>query len=235
VPRIRAEAVVFDYGLTLVTFAFPRDELVVAMDGVRGLLGPGAPSAESLVEDVLLPLDAGLSALDGLDEVDYHAYFADGWRRAGFDLDAGTLYRILDAEQRCWDGAARLVPDAVPTLDALRGRGVKVGLCSNAPFPPEMIRRQLDHVGVAARADAIVLSSDVGRRKPAPEIYRAVLDALGTPAARTLFVGDQAAEDYDGPRRVGMPAVLCTAHARHAPPPGVPTVPRLQSVLETVA
>lgn len=232
---MRAAAVVFDYGLTLVTFDFPRPELVHAMEQARPWLGPGAPAAEQLVDDVLLPLDRGLSTLGGLDEVDYLAYFRAGWRAKGFDLSADTLYRILDREQRCWDGAARLVPDALPTLEALRGQGVKTGLCSNAPFPPEMIRRQLAHVGVAQRTDAIVLSSEVGRRKPAPEIYRATLEALQTPPGDALFVGDQAAEDYDGPRAVGMRAVICTAHARSTPPPGVPTVAAIRDVLELVA
>lgn len=232
---MRPVAVVFDYGLTLVTFDFPRRALVDAMRDARAWLGPDAPPAETLVDDVLIPLDEGLAGLDGLDEVDYLAYFAEGWRAKGFDLDAGTLYRILDAEQRCWDGAARLVPDALPTLDALRARGVKTALCSNAPFPPDMIRRQLTHVGVAQRTDAIVLSSEIGRRKPAPEIYRTVLGALGAPAGRTLFVGDQQAGDYDGPRAAGMRAVICTAHARTAPAPGVPTIPRLRDVLELAA
>jgi HAD superfamily hydrolase (TIGR01509 family) len=232
---MRPVAVVFDYGLTLVTFSFPRDELVVAMERARAWMEPGAPTAASLVDDVLLPLDAGLAAFDGLDEIDYLAYFEEGWRRAGFDLPRDTLYRILDLEQDCWDGAARPAPDALGTLEELRKRGIKVGLCSNAPFPPEMIRRQLGRLGVAERTDAIVLSSEVGKRKPAPEIYAATLAALDAPAERTLFVGDQEVEDYDGPRRAGMRAVICTALARHAPGRGVPTIDHLGAVLELAA
>jgi HAD superfamily hydrolase (TIGR01509 family) len=232
---MRPLAVVFDYGLTLVTFSFPRDELVSAMERARTWIGPEAPPAATLVDDVLLPLDAGLSGLNGLDEIDYLAYFEDGWRQAGFDLPRETLYRILDLEQACWDGAARPAPDALPTLEELRRRAVKVGLCSNAPFPPEMIRRQLRRLGVADRTDAIVLSSEVGKRKPAPEIYAAALAALHAPPERTLFVGDQQAEDFDGPRRAGMEAVICTAFARQAPAPGVPTIDHLGAVLDVVA
>ena len=33
-------------------------------------------------------------------------------------------------------------------------------------------------------------------------------------AAETLHVGDRVLEDYEGPRRLGMQAVLCTALAR---------------------
>ncbi|HYZ00710.1 MAG TPA: HAD family hydrolase [Candidatus Binatia bacterium] len=228
-------AVLFDYGLTLVTFRFPRAELVNAMEQVRPWLGPDAPPAETLVDDVLLPIDWGLAGFDGcLDEVDYLDFFDRGWRRAGFEVPRDTLYRILDAEQRCWDEAATPAPDALATLDGLRARGVRTGICSNAPFPPEMVRRQLCGKGITQRADAVVLSSDVGRRKPAPELYEAALQALGVPAADTLYVGDKVREDFEGPRAAGMRAVLCTALARHDPPADVPTIARLEELLQWI-
>src|SRR5579884_1185289 len=203
-------AVLFDYGLTLVTFSFPRRELLAALEEVRPWLGAGAPDAATLLRDVLEPLDAGLATL-GEDEIDYLDYFARGWRRAGFDLPRDTLYRILDLEQRCWDGAARLAPDA--------------------PFPPEMLHRQLRRLGLAERVDAAVFSSEIGRRKPAPELYRAALERLGVAPDETLYVGDRLLEDYEGPRRLGMPAVLCTALAREPAPAGVPTIARLSELI----
>jgi putative hydrolase of the HAD superfamily len=78
--------------------------------------------------------------------------------------------------------------------------------------------------------DAVVFSSEVGRRKPAPELYLAALDRLGVPAAEALYVGDRVAEDYDGPRRVGMRAVVCTALARRPVGEGVPTIARLEDL-----
>jgi HAD superfamily hydrolase (TIGR01509 family) len=228
-------AVLFDYGLTLVTFRFPRSELVTAMEDVRPWLGPDAPPAETLVDDVLLPIDRGLAEFDGcLDEVDYLDFFDRGWRRAGFEVPRDTLYRILDVEQRCWDGAATPAPDALATLDGLRARGVRTGVCSNAPFPPEMVRRQLCGKGITQRTDAVVLSSEVGRRKPAPELYEAALEALGAEAGETLHVGDKVREDFEGPRAVGMRAVLCTALARHEPPPDVPTIVHLEELLQWI-
>ena len=78
--------------------------------------------------------------------------------------------------------------------------------------------------------DAVVFSSDVGRRKPAPEVYRAALDALGVDARHVLFVGDRVREDYEGPRAAGMRAVIFTAHAEEPPPYGVPAVASLKEV-----
>jgi HAD superfamily hydrolase (TIGR01509 family) len=90
-----------------------------------------------------------------------------------------------------------------------------------------MMRRQLETNGITQLVDAVVFSSEVGRRKPAPEVYRAAVDAIGTESERTLFVGDRVREDYDGPRAQGMRAVIVTAHARELPPDGVPTITSL--------
>jgi putative hydrolase of the HAD superfamily len=81
--------------------------------------------------------------------------------------------------------------------------------------------------GIADRVDAIVFSSETGRRKPAPELYEAALAAIDTKADRTLFVGDRVREDYEGPRALGMRAVIVTAHADEPPPDGVPTIKSL--------
>lgn len=230
-------AVLFDYGLTLVTFAYPRAELLAAMEGVRPWLGPGAPDAETLVRKVLEPLEEDLE-VQREDEVDYLALYERAWRRAGLDVPRETLVRILDVEQRCWDAAVHPAPDALETLERLRARGLRTAIASNAPFPPDLLHRQLRVNGFEQRVDAAVFSSEVGRRKPAPELYLAALDRVGVPAAEALYVGDRVVEDYDGPRRLGMRAVLCTALARRRIPDGVPTIARLadlEGLLEPAA
>ena len=40
-------------------------------------------------------------------------------------------------------------------------------------------------------------------------------------------MGDRYTEDYEGPRKLGMRAVLCTALAREQPPQGVPAIASL--------
>jgi HAD superfamily hydrolase (TIGR01662 family) len=226
VPR----AVLFDYGLTLVSFSYPREELLRVLEEVQRWLGPGSPEPARLMREVLEPLEDGLDSF-GEEEVDYMEYYETAWRRAGLELPRETLWRILDLEQRCWDRSARLAPGALETLAALRGRGFRLGIASNAPFPPEMLHRQLRVNGIAQAVDVAVFSSEVGRRKPAPDLYRAALDRLGVEPSETLHVGDKVLEDYEAPRRLGMQAVLCTALARTPPPAGVPTISRLSELL----
>jgi HAD superfamily hydrolase (TIGR01549 family) len=224
------DGVLFDYGRTLVTFAYPTDDLLAVLREFRprieAALGVEAPEAETILKEVLLPLEEYVESMSE-DEVDYLDVYRETWHRAGVRVPDELLHEILDAEQRCWDRAVRFVPEARDALIELERRGVRRGICSNAPFPPEMMRRQLESNGISNLVDAVVFSSEIGRRKPAPEVYRAALDAIGTPAERTLFVGDRVREDYEGPRAAGMRAVIVTAHAAETPPDGVPTIRNL--------
>ena len=222
--------VLFDYGRTLVTFRYPTRDLLRVLDEFRpriaGALGVPAPEAETIVEDVLLPLEEYIASMSE-DEVDYMDVYRDTWSRAGLVLPDDLLHEILDAEQQCWDRAVEVDADAVQILAWLRERGIKCGVCSNAPFPPEMMRRQVSSNGITELVDAIVFSSEVGRRKPAPEVYLAAIDAIGTEPEQTLFVGDRVREDYEGPRAVGMRAVVLTAHAEDESRDGVQTIASL--------
>jgi putative hydrolase of the HAD superfamily len=227
------DAVLFDYGRTLVTFAYPTDDLLELLRGFRSriakALAKPAPTAEAILKDVLLPLEEQIASTS-LDEVDYLHVYRAAWQRAGLKLPEELLLEIFDAEQLCWDRAVRVDPDALQVLSWLGAHGFKRALCSNAPFPPEMMQRQVDGNGIGELVDAVVFSSHVGRRKPAPEIYLSALNALRVTPDRALFVGDREREDYEGPRAVGMSALICTAHATELPPAGIPTIASLSDL-----
>lgn len=227
------DGVLFDYGQTLVTFAFPRDELLEVIRNflptIEEALGGPAPSPEVLLEDVFMPLEEYVSSTSE-DEVDWLDVFKASWERAGLSLPDGLLYEMADAEQLCWDRIVEVDPETVNVLASLRDRGVKLALCSNAPFPPEMMRRQVATNGVGQLMDSVVFSSMVGKRKPAAEMYRAALDAIGLTAKRALFVGNRVREDYEGPRAIGMRAVIYTAHNAEMPPEEIPTISSLRDL-----
>ncbi len=56
--------------------------------------------------------------------------------------------------------------------------------------------------------DAVTFSYLVGHAKPEPAIYAKVMDSLGLPAERILFVGDSVSADFDGPSMAGMASML---------------------------
>ena len=237
---MRLEAIVFDYGLTLVSFSYPAAALLEVMDEIRPWLGPRPPSAAWLLENVLVPLEDDLKEFSeaakrvqqSLEEIDYLDLYDRAWRRAGLTLARDVQYKILDLEQQCWDRSVEVAPGAFETLAALRSRGILTGIASNAPFPTEMMRRQLAHTGLDSQMDGIVFSSEIGWRKPATQLYAAILDQLGVQAGAALYVGDRVVEDHDGPLRAGMRAVICTQLTRSGPPPGIPTISHLTELAE---
>lgn len=230
----RTEGVLFDYGRTLVTFTpYPKTGLLDVVREFRPrierALGVPAPAAESILEQVLEPLEQYVES-QSEDEVDYVDVYRRTWHAAGLRLPDELLHEILDAEQQVWDRSVRVDPEAQRVLGWLQDHGIKRGICSNAPFPPAMMRRQMRSNGIDQMVDAIVFSSEVGKRKPSAELYRAALSAIGTRAEKTLFVGDRVREDYEGPRAIGMRAVILTAHATEPPPDGVPAIASLAAL-----
>jgi putative hydrolase of the HAD superfamily len=96
------------------------------------------------------------------------------------------------------------VPDA---LEALRRRGLRLGVISNwDPRLPEVLER----LGLAPLFDSLVYSSAVGAEKPDRRIFEAALRSLGVEAGEALHVGDGRLEDVEGAQAVGMHAVHLT-------------------------
>jgi len=118
------------------------------------------------------------------------------------------LGRFLDAEHAAWRPARALAADAHALLESLRARGLRLAIVANTwPDSPRAVRRELDELGVATRVDVVVLSGEVGTRKPAPAIFEQALAALDVDAADALFVGDRLVDDLQGAAGVGMRTV----------------------------
>ena len=135
------EAVVFDYGRTLVTFEYPAAELAAVVERFRPAIaratGMPAPAAEEMMRRILLPLEELVDS-PAHEEVSYLDVFGAAWRRAGLALPDSLLYDILDAEQLVWDAAACVDTAGLQVLSWLGANGFKRAVCSNAPFPPSM-------------------------------------------------------------------------------------------------
>jgi putative hydrolase of the HAD superfamily len=96
-------------------------------------------------------------------------------------------------------------PEAAAVLETLARRGRALALASNYDYRLRSVALGLPELRAAR---TLVISSEVGWRKPAPEFFAAVSSALRLPAERILFVGDDRANDFDGARAAGMRAVL---------------------------
>ena len=100
----------------------------------------------------------------------------------------------------------RLDNDAIGVLQKLRGR-YKLGLVSNFGIP-ECGKELLERFGLKEYLDVVVISGEVNRRKPSPEIFEKALRALRVPASKAVFVGDMIELDVKGPKSVGIRAIL---------------------------
>jgi hypothetical protein len=101
----------------------------------------------------------------------------------------------------------RVLPGAHELLAALRRARIRCGLVSNTAFSREAMDTYLQTHGLANALDAVIYSSEVGWRKPRPQIFRAALLRLGVAAAKTVFVGDHPQADVGGAINFGLSAV----------------------------
>ena len=80
----------------------------------------------------------------------------------------------------------------------------------------------LEREGIAGFFETVVVSDEVGWRKPKPVIFEIALRRLGVSAGEALFVGDRADIDVVGAHGVGMAAAWINRDAA-ALPPGLPS------------
>ena len=126
--------------------------------------------------------------------------------------DAAILFRALSYQR-----APKLMKGAERTLAALRARGARIWLLSNAQscFTVPELRRLGLYEGVF---DGIFLSSDFGCRKPSSAFFRAALERAGVEPAEALMIGNDPEADIRGAAAAGMASLYI--HTVQSPPRG---------------
>ena len=196
------DAVLFDWGDTLMRWAPEPDFIEAGHDaGLRAVGRAPDPAYSSRFRDEVLPQ---LFGRDELEERDYGALVRGALATSGVELDDDELTRFLEAEHAEWRPAVSLASTTHALLDALRERGLRLGLVSNAIDPPWLLHRDLADLGVAERLDVALFSSEIGWRKPHPAMFERALAELEVEPARTLFVGDSLVNDVGGASALGL-------------------------------
>ncbi|WAI84804.1 MULTISPECIES: HAD family hydrolase [Achromobacter] len=106
----------------------------------------------------------------------------------------------LEAELHEEIQSISLFDDAIPTMAALKDRGIKVALCSNlaAPYGPPVLKL------LPVQPDFCAWSYEASAVKPQPEIYQYLCDGIGCRPEEILMVGDTIEADMVGPRKFGI-------------------------------
>ncbi len=199
------EAVVFDWGGTLATYAD-----IEMIDMWRMAARHLAPNREDevcarlvAVEEASwqrIPVDQRSTTLAGL----LAAASAD----LGLDVAEAVLEEAAVRHLDAWTPHITHDPDAAPVLRALRERGLRTGLLSNTHWPRPFHERFLERDGLAELIDARLYTSEMPYMKPHPEAFAAALAAVGVKdPARAVFVGDRLLDDVAGAKAAGLRAV----------------------------
>jgi putative hydrolase of the HAD superfamily len=203
------EAVTFDVTHTLVHC--PR--LGEIYSEVLGRHGVEVAPAEALRLIGLVWREMACSADPSRDRFNAHPEGARGWwqrflTRFCEHLEAPPPSRFAAAELFHRFGSAEaweVYPEVPEVLDALRARGLRLGVISNWDMRLPELLRQLD---LARRLDVLTTSSGVGVEKPDSRIFRRALRDLGVEPRAALHVGDSRLEDLEGAIAAGMRALL---------------------------
>ncbi|WP_406422623.1 HAD family phosphatase [Streptomyces sp. NBC_00873] len=188
------EAVAFDYGGVLTTPVADSLARWRASSGVdpqsftdclRAWLGRDAEHNSPIHE-----LETGKLGAAGFEQaLAARLRRTDGSHPEPAGMLAGMFAGLLP-DQEMWD-----------LTDELRARGTKVAILSNSwanTYPDRL------HDG---RFGPVVISGEVGLRKPDPAIYRLLCTRLGLPPERVAFV-DDARPNVEGARRAGLHGIL---------------------------
>jgi putative hydrolase of the HAD superfamily len=109
---------------------------------------------------------------------------------AGVPADPELVHELNETRMKAFaENGVHLWDDSLPTMRALRARGLRTAIVSNCDHATRPI---VDGLGLEREADAVVLSFEVGVAKPDAGIYQAALDALGARPEEAVFVDDQA-------------------------------------------
>lgn len=145
---------------------------------------------------------------------------AEYWQRVleGVDgLPEGVVAELIEADALSWSDFRDEVWDLAR---AFRARGGRTAMLSNGVA--EIVARVRVARPLETWFDTVVVSCEIGRCKPDPEIYRVCVERLGVPAELTLFVDDRP-ENLAGAESIGLRTLHFT---------GDGSVPALRRLLE---
>ncbi|HEX6684669.1 MAG TPA: HAD family hydrolase [Candidatus Limnocylindrales bacterium] len=147
----------------------------------------------------------------------------------GREPDPAETRALMDVYIAEWNAGVTYPDGITEWLDDLAG-DYRLAIVSNV-HEAYLVPTHLEKMNLKTRFDAVVLSVEVGWRKPHPEIYATALGLLGAQPDQAVFVGDTHVADYVGPERAGIRSFLIDPFDRA----GVPAVRRLDTIFDLSA
>jgi len=154
-----------------------------------------------------------LKIVQDTDEMRRRPYFAVLLEELGVSADVVTpLLEQLDAAH-AQDNLWRVMMPSTPgVLTALRDRGFRLGVISNADGRIASILRQCE---IEQFFDVVIDSHLVGVEKPDPRIFQLALEQVQAQPEQAIFVGDIYGIDVVGAERAGIRPLLLDVLGRY--------------------
>jgi putative hydrolase of the HAD superfamily len=210
------DAFLFDAGGTLFDLKPTKEEVFQRLFRARGFDVP-IEKLTSVLATAERRFDEQASTLNGVSEepfwklydkfvLDALGYTSD---LDSFSKEVSREFDKVIPEVKSWAE----YPDARPLLDDLTERGFRLAVVSNAT---ELVRRVLENLKLTGYFQSIVVSEEVGVRKPDPKIFHIAAKEIRTPPNRAIYIGDRFTIDVVGAKRAGMNAVLLDRNGSYA-------------------
>jgi HAD superfamily hydrolase (TIGR01509 family) len=125
-------------------------------------------------------------------------------------------FRVTDDDPRIKAGLNIFFQDFIDTLELRNGakkilcqtqKQEKVALISNFTYAP-VIYKSLRKMGTSKFFNAVVVSQQVGWRKPSSQIFQFTLKCLDVQANEAVYIGDSPNEDIKGAKQAGLKTVF---------------------------
>ncbi len=206
---MRIKAVLLDFGDTLVGFErFDYDTCLRRLH--RTLLRDGVTLPYEDFKKAYFEVRDRIyrETEDSLEEHSFCLRVSETLKQFGYSFDPDGLL-IISAVEAFMDLLIDSVTmdDQVPVVLQRLHQKYKLALVSNFGYPPTIIQL-LEKFDLVGFFDAIVISGDVGWRKPSPKIFMRALDALRVAPSEAVFVGDAPYHDIQGAKKMGMKTIL---------------------------
>ena len=203
------KAVFFDLFQTLVRYEPPREELLAqALKDLGVEVDPVALRHPIVSADEFIYRELARRSLGQRTPEEKMALYMRHQEillgEAGITPEPGLVRGVLGRMQR-QKMTLVLFEDVAPVLDALKKRGLVLGMISNVDND---MSSEFERLGLTARLDVIVTSSDAGVGKPDPGIFREALRRAGVKPGEAIFIGDQYQVDVLGARGAGLEGIL---------------------------
>jgi putative hydrolase of the HAD superfamily len=144
-------------------------------------------------------------------------------------IPASVLMQIVLTHMNALATALHLPHSHRIVIEAIRNKYL-LGIITNFDHAPT-VHQLLFREGLKDYFEPVVISAEVGWRKPRREIFQKALDLLGLKAEETVFVGNDLKIDVVGAQAMGIPTIWFNRHSE-IPIPQLPLPDHSLSHLE---